>query len=478
MTKSRLLLAWTCAFGALASAMAGCLERESARIGPEIGFAQEVSIGGAAADVDILFVIDNSGSMSEEQANLSIQIPALVRALASPPDRDADGAPDWNSAERMRIGIVTTDTGIGSIDITASRCVPNGEDGRLRGLFEWSAGDDPQAFAEQVEGTVGALGITGCNFEQPLEAAARAIAHAPETGFPAPDRLFALVVVSDEEDCSVDDDDAFFGTITDGTLNVHCSRNTELLTPLPELLARIRGDRAQDDFLFAAITGIPRTFGTDALASDILAHPDMQYRESGSPPRLVPACAFTNAENVDLGEAYPARRAVELASMLPDSVVTTICTDDFAPAITEIADRIGARVGGVCLARALPTEGSGTPCEVSVLLPSGDSCASFGGYSFLATEDGRERCAIAQVAEGSAESGFFYDPERDGCPQLVLTPDAVPPAGAALEAECFFSVLAPDGEPCARGSQCASSYCDPLQDRCAPLPTDDPVLGT
>src|SRR5690349_6186517 len=122
MRRSGALSTATCV---LCSALAaGCLERKGATVGPEIGFGQEVTIGGGGVSaVDVLFVIDDSGSMDQEQENLSVQIPALVRDLASPPDRDADGQPDWAPVESLRIAIANTDTGTGSISITGSGCM-------------------------------------------------------------------------------------------------------------------------------------------------------------------------------------------------------------------------------------------------------------------------------------------------------------------------------------------------------------------
>lgn len=464
MLRSGALLWVTCALSTT-----GCLERDSAPIGPEIGFGQNVSIGGGGVSaVDVLFVIDNSHSMDEEQENLAIQIPALVRDLASPPDRNGDGTPDWNAVESLRIGIVTTDVGTGSVQFhtTTTDCVPNGEDGRLRdGVFTWSAGDDPNAFAASVGATVSGLGIQGCAFEQPLEAAARAMGHASEVGFPADDRLLAVIVVTDEEDCSVEDDSAFFSGIPDRELNVHCTRNASELTPIAELLERIRGDRAEDQLVFAAITGLPDGVEGETPAA-ILAHPDMTYSENGATtPSLESVCEFIDASGASLGDAAPGRRMVELAALARDSVVTTICTDDFGPAIDEIAARIGAKIEGVCLARALPEDGASVPCSATVLLAADRSCGDL-DLPFMTTEDGRELCEVPQVEAGSTEPGFYYDAADASCPQLALTLEL--PVGSQLDAECFFPVYVEVGEPCARSSQCRSGYCDPIDDLCAP----------
>ncbi len=484
MRRSGALSASTCVL-VTALAATGCLERTGATVGPEIGFGQSVSIDNlGVTSVDLLFVIDDSGSMAQEQTNLSTQIPALVRDLASPPDRDADGAPDWNAVESLRIGIVTTDVGTGSVQYPRSMCVPGGDGGAFQGggLFEWSTGDDPDAFAASVRDTVVALGTTGCAFEQQLESGALALTNARPNGFPREDALLGVIVVTDEDDCSVEDDDAFFSTLTDTEPNVHCTRNADLLTPLSDLLADLRGDRSDDEIVFAAITGVPMDLPIEATAQQILAHPLMQYEEvleGANNPVPRPVCEFTDDTGESLGKAAPARRLVELAAMLPGSVVTTICTDDFGPAISAIAERIGSRIPGVCLARALPDGvGGQVPCDATVRLPAGESCDAHPGYSLREIDgDGRAVCELAQIAPGSGESGFYYDATNDACPQLALTEDARPPLGAELDAECFFQLLLDMGEQCARGSQCESGYCDPVDDACAPLPESGGPTG-
>ena len=476
MNKSHLLSWVTCVWVLGAGLTGGCIERKTAPLGPNVGYGQEVEIGGPQVSaVDVLFVIDNSGSMSQEQTNLARQIPALVRDLASPPDRDGDGAPDWNPAEELRIGVVTTDVGTGSTMIDGSHCMAGGEDGALRGgVFEWSEGDDPDAFAERVRTAVGSLGIVGCAFEQPLEAAARAIEHAPDTGFPSDDGLLAVIIVTDEEDCSVDDDDTFFAPMQPVEYNVYCGLHADQLTSVDELIGRIRGPRSEQDFIFAAITGVPVDTAPDADLGALLASPQMQFRPDGAArPEPVPVCG----SDLDLGKAQPARRLVQLAQRVPGSVVTTICTDDFGPAIDEIGARIGARIPGLCLVRDIPAgAGSGVPCQVSVWLPRDERCEGRPGYSFSEVREGRELCNLEQTP-GGVGSGFYYDPDHEECAQLVITDDAVPPIGASVRAECFFPLLSEIGELCARSSQCATGYCDPITDACAELPETPGTTG-
>src|SRR5690606_1675150 len=144
---------------------------------------------------------------------------------------------------------------------------------------------------------------------------------------------------------SVVEDDTFFAGINPSDFNVHCTRNASRLTPVSDLLAQIRGDRSDDEIVFATITGVPMALPTTTTPAEILAHAGMQYQEVSDPrDGLIarPVCEFIGDNGLSLGKAAPARRLVELASMLPGSVLHTICTDDFGPAIAEIAARIGS----------------------------------------------------------------------------------------------------------------------------------------
>jgi hypothetical protein len=457
----------------------GCLERSGAPIGPEIGFGQAVTIGGAGVSaVDLLFVIDDSGSMNEEQTALAREIPQLVRDLASPPDRDGDGAADWPAAESLRIAIANTDVGTGAIQYTNSHCTPGGDDGMLHGagIYEWAPGQDADAFAAQVGAVVENIGIAGCAFEQQLEATGRALDRAKDGGFPREDALLAIILVTDEEDCSVVDDDAFFASVDRSAPNVHCTRNASGLTSVAALAEQLRGDRAVEDVVFAAITGIPRDLPPDVTPAQINALSAMQYEERVYDVSLEPrrVCEFIVPGGTSLGGAAPARRIVELAGHFPGSVLHSICTDDFGPAIEEIAARVGERIPGVCLVRALPDGRPGeVPCKVSVTLPEGEACSSHAGYSLLGNEAGLDVCEVVQVEAGSGADGWYYDPADASCPQLVLTEASIPPLGSNITAECFFTVYRALGEQCARPSQCGSGWCDPFEQVCAPLPESE-----
>ncbi|MCA9709805.1 MAG: hypothetical protein KDK70_28455 [Myxococcales bacterium] len=193
--------------------------------------------------VDILFVIDDSGSMGEEQGALAENFGVLVEQLEQL-EVDAD----------YRIGITTTQS-------ANPHCQTGGDEvGVLRLRSCWSHLDDfvfggtdrrdeacrqacPEALAELLplpsaleeggslvarpwlersrggtnvpEGVTGAQalacwgpqGIAGCGYESPLEAMLAALERSDDDGDPAAgflrdDALLQVVIITDEADCS------------------------------------------------------------------------------------------------------------------------------------------------------------------------------------------------------------------------------------------------------------------------------------
>ncbi len=166
--------------------------------------------------VDVLFVVDNSGSMGDEQGTLSASFASFIDVLES-----------QQVGANYRIGVATTD-GSGSIRATSCRSrlpefIFSGAlgmiDERQRGCLdvcELDSIDLPDPWVEKSNGStnlppgvsltealqcIGPQGINGPGFEAPLESMRRAIVNdAP--GFFRPDALLAVVFVTDEADCS------------------------------------------------------------------------------------------------------------------------------------------------------------------------------------------------------------------------------------------------------------------------------------
>jgi len=323
-----------------------------------------------ALPVDLLFVIDDSESMSEEQANLVSNFPTLLDVLTNPPDEDGDGLPDFPPVEDLRIGIVTTDMGVGPH--TVSGCDATGDQGALisasrspnpscagvttgaQPWLEYRAGDDLDAL-NAAFACMASVGTDGCGLEQQLEAARAALTERaapgePNEGFLRADSLVGILFLTDEDDCSAADDSIYdpTATATLGPYGTRCAEHPELLVPVDEYVrafSNLRLDRA-NDVVVAAITGVPVSAGVDPLEQDydaLLDDPRMQFEEDPARPgQLAPVC-----ETMFTGRAVPGRRVVELVAAFAESddgLATTICADELSPALNAVARMVATRI--------------------------------------------------------------------------------------------------------------------------------------
>jgi hypothetical protein len=258
----------------------GCFERELRPVNPCTTSEVRRRIAVDTVDtVDLLFMVDNSGSMSQEQDLLRAEIPRMITILASG-NRDGDPELEFTPVRSMHVGIITSDLGAGN-EPPPPNDVPScnsglGDDGILRNtsrggtgcsttypsrVFDFAqATDDPATFAAEV-GCVADLGTGGCGFEQQLEATLKALSPAGPTdfvaaGYAAPaffgntrghagpgganegflraESALAIVLLTDEEDCSVPAYELFYPLEYDGLvnpLNLRCSRFPGALHP-------------------------------------------------------------------------------------------------------------------------------------------------------------------------------------------------------------------------------------------------------
>lgn len=201
----------------------------------------------ATQKTDVLFVIDNSGSMSEEQLAIATELPAFVSEL-----RQGGGV-----AQDFRVGVITTSvyrrSFIDNRDLY--REYPE-EAGHLRPVP--TAAEEPSA-ERYIEGSdpdllpkFGRLvkqGTLGSGQETPFEAVRLAVASSLATtplaqggngGFLRDGARLLVVVVTDEEDCS--------STLrpppvalTDDTSKDLCSEQAALLTSVDDYFKVFQG---------------------------------------------------------------------------------------------------------------------------------------------------------------------------------------------------------------------------------------------
>ena len=154
--------------------------------------------------IDLLFVIDDSGSMQEEQGNLMLQSQGIVDGL----DGIADGLVDW------RIGVTTTGRDITTtIEISGFPAMTLNETGPAGALLQPEGCSMPRKWIERSDanraetfGCLAQVGISGSSYEMPLLMSQWAITERVEdgtnAGFLRPDAMLAVIVITDENDCS------------------------------------------------------------------------------------------------------------------------------------------------------------------------------------------------------------------------------------------------------------------------------------
>ena len=227
----------------------------------------------AAAPVDLLFVIDNSHGMEEEQGALADRISEVIDELVSG-DADGDGTADFPAARDIRVGVVTSDLGVGG-SLVSSCEAPAGDDGALIAELDLADYADATQFAAAV-GNALRPGTGGCGFEMPLKAAHRALTDQPANdGFLRQDSLLAIVVLTNEDDCSADDL-SIFNPHSPDPLEARCETHGSELWGVDHIADLATwGGRSADQLVFAVIAGIP-VDAIDTGYDAMLAHQSMQ----------------------------------------------------------------------------------------------------------------------------------------------------------------------------------------------------------
>jgi hypothetical protein len=151
--------------------------------------------------MDVLFVVDNSGSMGQEQTNLIANFPAFITVLN-------------NSGLDYRVAVTTTGRNYSYTMTTPIGSLPQSQDGGDNGAMlkpaacnmtkRWIDKTDPNP--SMTFSCVANVGTSGPSDEMPLSAMRDAfeerMADNTNTGFRRMDALLAVVFLTDEEDCS------------------------------------------------------------------------------------------------------------------------------------------------------------------------------------------------------------------------------------------------------------------------------------
>jgi hypothetical protein len=226
-TKCWRVLRWA-GLAAAAPALWACTSRslETPQITPTetltTMFTQKIN-----NEIDILFMIDNSSSMTEMQTKLYDQLPLfmqVLQALPTPPS--------------LHVAVVSSDMGAPGDSTSSIQCTPAGDQGQFQSMPRGKCTDTTltggatfisdadmtpnytNTDISQVFQCIALLGDKGCGFEHQLASIDRALGSDnyngtdPSTGLPVPqppsvnsgflrpEAYLGIVILTNEDDCS------------------------------------------------------------------------------------------------------------------------------------------------------------------------------------------------------------------------------------------------------------------------------------
>jgi hypothetical protein len=252
--------------------------------------------------MDIVFVIDNSDTMKEEQENLIANFPAFVEVLDGFDTKIEDTPLDY------RVAVTTTSRAFPWVLDATGQGAPvpfdmeeEGDSGAFRQSCEmaqpWMDSSDPRI--EETFACAAEVGIGGSRFEMPLYnlelAFSSRVQDGSNSGFVRDDALLAVVILTDEDDCSRSDSGF---TVTNVDYVCDSDRLTDP-TALVPILDNLKGSRTR--WTSAVIAGP----GPGECSSEL-----------------------SNAE-----EAIRLKEFVQEAG--DNSVFSSICEDDLSGALSE-----------------------------------------------------------------------------------------------------------------------------------------------
>jgi hypothetical protein len=202
--------------------------------------------------MDILFVVDDSGSMSEEQSNLATNFPQFINVLDNYTTSSGD-------ALDYRVAVTTTGRDVQYTISVGGFTLPFDERGD-NGAFRQDCGMT-RRWLERGDSNVGStfacaaeVGTGGPSLEMPLEVINMAftdrMTDGTNQGFLRDDALLAIVVLTDEDDCSRTDNNF---TIQSDACDASSQPELVDISNYLAFLDNLTGDRGR--WAMAAIAG-------------------------------------------------------------------------------------------------------------------------------------------------------------------------------------------------------------------------------
>ncbi|HEX7837117.1 MAG TPA: hypothetical protein VF469_06610 [Kofleriaceae bacterium] len=369
-----------CQFALLVPFLAGCPDRPTSELDPTQNGTVTKKIP-VSANIDILFVIDNSASTLDKQTVFSQNFPKFVQAL----DAFPTGRPN------LHIGVIDT-----TVDI-ATQGYANGSTGcpspdpRDNGVLQNTPritgcsppngqfisdiknpdGSRTMNYTGPLEDTlscIALIGADGCGFEAQLEAMKRALdgSRLENAGFIRNGAYLGVIILTDEDDASVKDHkvfslpDAMVGGHNDyrvqplyayqcatpisssaGGTYAGCTPRTDSYLQDPHYYSQfLTSVKDPGQIIVAAIAAPPPGLHTNdnppqtANASNIATGPLLLNGNTQS-LALLPSCSATINGNPAIGR--PGVRLANFVHQFGDrGRFYTICQGDYSAALTDI----------------------------------------------------------------------------------------------------------------------------------------------
>lgn len=427
--------------------------------------------------LDVLFIVDNTDDMQSKQRELTYAFDRLLSHL----EFAAGGRPD------IHVGVVSTDMGVLPHERAPDEQLPRrkqyraiencsvegGDDGILqngqrvsgcsppidRYISDYGVGGDLREvnYTGRILDTfecISQLGTSGCVVEQPLEAMRRALdgRHELNDGFYRPDAVLAVVILTNEDDCSVFNE-AFYDPMLEGTgqfskfrcfkYGVTCDgddvfqpglqsgcdayESSEHLYPVSEYA----------DFLIDLKADPNKVIATSISGDTELVE---VTQDIDGEPLLTPSCT---TDDDAMSEAYPAVRLNGFIEALPNGTeMSSWCAaDQTLGAISATARQIRKSLGTACLEGFLADldrdrAGLQFDCKVTMVPPDPTLAEPVD-----ACEDPYDHMSSTNAPCYAIKSGGF-----EGCgdfeTQLRLfvnwgTEDNAAPAGTRTHVDCI-----------------------------------------
>ena len=342
-------------------------------------------------------------------------------------------------------------------------CTDDGSD-----MFATSASVSNSDIAAQTA-CLALQGTGGCGFEQQLEAMLRGAETHPS--FIEDSHVLAVIVVSDEEDCSIEDPALFSTEEWNSSIdqNIACNANetneSYLFDPTRyhERLKALKGGR-DDAVVFSAIVGVPNAAespcegtGAELSAAECLDLTEMQLvpqsfidMSTGTPimyTHFRPACTRTDSETgTDMTVARPGRRFVKVAEDFgEDGFVQSICNEDWGPGIETVGEAVAQKLMQPCFPTAAPwTEAPSDECPECGTVS--ETCDLFIEYAGTTDELESFECPnglIADLSDDEADALLaktIVDTDGDNKTVYCAIPKLPAPLACDAAAEQFEDI--------------------------------------